>query len=151
IFVKKGTIIPMMPVMQFIHEDPEHPLFIHVFPNYEDEQAAFTLYEDDGESLDYLKDVYATTTFTCTTTATGWDTEVTCNDQGYTPQGGRGLLLHYHLERRPTQVVIDGKTVNELNGMTAQELIASSGSVNGWVWDEEQPTCIVKTKDSRKA
>ena len=151
IFVRKGSIVPMMPVMQYIHENPTYPLLIHIFPNYEDEQATFTLYEDDGESLDYLKDMYATTTFTCTTTATGWETELACSDRGYAPPNERGLFLHYHLERRPTQVVIDGRPVNELTGMTAQELIATTSPVAGWLWDEAQQTCIVKTKDHRNA
>src|SRR5690606_864017 len=74
IFVKKGSIVPMMPVMQYIHEDEKYPLLIHVFPNYEGESAQFELYEDDGITLDYQQDRFATSAIRCTTTETGWET-----------------------------------------------------------------------------
>ena len=63
IFVKKGSIIPQIPVMQHLDERTDYPLFIHVFPNYEDENASFELYEDEGNNQDYLKDIYSKTLF----------------------------------------------------------------------------------------
>lgn len=151
IFVKKGSIIPMMPVMQYIHENPTHPLLIHIFPNYEDEKATFTLYEDDGESLDYQKDIFAKTAFTCTTTGSGWETKVKSLDQGFTPAKDRELFLHYYIDRQPTRVTIGGKAIKQLKGSSAENVLTSPDKKDGWFWDGEKQVCIVKTTDTRNA
>src|SRR5690606_8485971 len=111
-FVKKGSIVPMMPVMQYIHERLDYPLHVHIFPNYEGGQASFTVYEDDGESLDYQKDVSSQTGFVCTTTDTGYTMEVTPRDNGYTPAKGRNIVLRFHIEQTPAAVKLDGKSIS---------------------------------------
>lgn len=146
IFVKKGSIVPMMPVMQYIHEDPKHPVLVHIFPNYEGESTSFELYEDDGESLDYQKDVFAKTRFTCTTTDAGWETTIVPSDRGYAPAKGRGLFLHHHLENKPTQVFLADKALKELSSTNAEVMDKQE---EGWFWDAEKQVCIVKTTDNR--
>jgi len=131
LFVKKGSIIPMMPVMQYIHEDKDHPLLVHVFPHYEDESATFELYEDDGENLDYLKGIYSKTRFSCTTTAQGYTTNIMPQDSGFRQSGKREYVLIYHLEEKPNDVRANGKTV-------------------AWSWDDNTGECSVKIPDQRK-
>ncbi|WP_206367137.1 glycoside hydrolase family 31 protein [Sphingobacterium sp. SGG-5] len=144
IFVKKGSIVPMMPVMQYIHEDEQYPLLIHVFPNYEGESAQFELYEDDGITLDYQQDHFATSAIRCTTTETGWETEFVAKDQGYSPAKGRNLFFHYHVESKPKQVELGGKSLAELSDISALQ-----GRSAGWFWDAEKQVCVVKTLDER--
>jgi len=62
IFVKGGSIIPMQPNMEFIGEKPINPLILDIYP---DGHTDYTLYEDDGSSMDYLNDEYCKTTFHC--------------------------------------------------------------------------------------
>ena len=50
-FVKQGSIIPTMPVMNYTYEKPVYPLTFEVFPAQEGAQAIFTLYEDEGGRL----------------------------------------------------------------------------------------------------
>lgn len=133
IFVKKASIIPMMPVMQYIHEQKDYPLFVHIFPNYEDESTAFELYEDDGENLDYLKDVYSKTRFVCATLTDGYVTTITPEDKGFVASNKRELVLIYHLEKKPTTVTVDGK------------------SIKNFTWDEAAKECRVTVADKRKA
>jgi alpha-glucosidase/alpha-D-xyloside xylohydrolase len=53
IYVRAGAIIPFDPVRQYMEEVVDEPTTIKVFGGADGE---FTLYEDDGISLDYLQD-----------------------------------------------------------------------------------------------
>ncbi len=64
IFVKAGSIIPMGPDMHTIDEKPCDPLTLAIYPSVA-ESAIFTLYEDDGVSLEYRDGAYATTAIRC--------------------------------------------------------------------------------------
>jgi len=60
LFVRAGAVIPMGPAMQYMGEKSLDPLSLHVFP---DDIAEFTLYEDDGVSMNYENGDYATTRY----------------------------------------------------------------------------------------
>jgi len=60
IYARAGAIIPLDPVRQYTDEPAKEPLAIHVYPGAD---GAFTLYEDDGSSLGYLKGKFALTAF----------------------------------------------------------------------------------------
>ncbi|MDR2859497.1 MAG: glycoside hydrolase family 31 protein [Mediterranea sp.] len=151
IFVRKGAIIPQMPVMQYIHEKKDYPLFIHIFPNNEGESARFDLYEDDGENLDYLKDIYSKTGFTCTTSDAGnYSTEIVPTDKGFAQSGKRNIILKYHLDAKPATVSVNGKTIEAIKkGTIADNMEIDITSVQ-WSWDESGKECWVKIPDKRK-
>ena len=149
VFVKKGSVIPMMPVMQYIHEKKDYPLFIHIFPNYEGETASFELYEDEGEDLGYLKDIASKTKFTCITTANGYSTMIEPFDNGFQQSDKRNILLEYHLETQPASVV-----VNNVPATKMEEEKISNGLINDissivWSWNETTKECWVKIPDKR--
>lgn len=150
IFVKKGSIIPMMPVMQYIHQKKDYPLFVHVFPNYEDENVTFELYEDEGENLDYLKDIYSKTLFSCTTLDDGYETTIAPDDRGFIQSNKRNIILKYHLDEAPAIVTVDGKAVKKI----AEQIIADKSdkdfSSTEWAWNEDTKECWVKIPDKRK-
>ena len=52
IYARAGAIIPFDPVRQFLEEEVDGPTTIRVYRGADGE---FTLYEDDGTSLDYLQ------------------------------------------------------------------------------------------------
>ena len=58
IFVKQGSIIPMAGVNSFMSCDNPKDLEIHVFPG---KSNTYHLYEDDGETYDYLQGKYCIT------------------------------------------------------------------------------------------
>jgi alpha-glucosidase (family GH31 glycosyl hydrolase) len=62
LFIKAGAIIPYWPEMNFVGEQPVTTLELHVYP---EGQSNYTLYEDDGNSLDYLKGALAVTRIHC--------------------------------------------------------------------------------------
>ena len=59
-FVRAGSIIPLGPEMQFVGEQSWQELELHVYPGAD---AAFTLYEDEGDGYRYEQGVYSTISF----------------------------------------------------------------------------------------
>ena len=57
LFVRAGSIVPMGPDVQYAAEKPADPIELRV---YRGADGAFTLYEDENDTYDYEKGVYAT-------------------------------------------------------------------------------------------
>jgi len=140
VFVRKGSVIPMMPVMQYIHEQKDYPVTFHIFPNYEDEKASFTLYEDDGENQDYLEDIYSVTRLVCSTVASGLDIVITPEDKGFVQSENRDFILSILLEEKPSKVNIEGK-----EAVFTED---AAGQLQ-WSWDEKSKKCTVRFPDTR--
>ena len=58
--VKAGSIVPMGPLVQYSTEKPADPIELRIYPGA---NGSFTLYEDENDSYDYEKGVYATIAF----------------------------------------------------------------------------------------
>lgn len=126
LFVKKGSIVPMMPVMQYIGEQKNATLYLHVFPAVENQTASFELYEDDGESLDYQQNKYRTTAFSCATTSKGYLlTMAAAQNKGYAPADRRNQLVILHLDKKPAKVIVNKAVVP-------------------FTWDAAKATCTIK-------
>lgn len=59
IYVKEGSIIPMAPQMMNTSERPVDPLILTIFPA---DSGSTRIYEDEGNSLGYMKGEYSWTT-----------------------------------------------------------------------------------------
>ncbi len=152
IFVKKGSIVPMMPVMQYIHENEDFPLLVHVFPNYEDESTSFELYEDDGLNQDYLNNVYSKTNFICVTTSeNSFSTTITPNDKGFVQSNKRNIILKFHLDEKPTEVVVDDVKIKNVDEETIEKIIDSDINFQLWSWNDKTKECWVKLPDKRES
>ena len=140
IFVKKGSIIPQMPVMQYIHEDENYPLLVHVFPNYTDEVAKFELYEDDGITLDYQKNIYSKTKFICLTEQNSFETTITIDNKCFIKSEKRNIVMIYHLENKPNNIFVKNK---KLKFNKVEIASVTDYSTNNWFWDDEKKECRV--------
>jgi alpha-glucosidase/alpha-D-xyloside xylohydrolase len=60
LFVRAGTILPLDPVRQYTGQETDEPLTLRIYPGAD---GTYTLYEDDGISLDYLNGESTLTTF----------------------------------------------------------------------------------------
>src|SRR5438874_709032 len=58
LYVRAGAILPLDPGRQHVFEKTTEPTTIRVYPGRDGE---FRLYEDDGKSLTYLKDIFTRT------------------------------------------------------------------------------------------
>jgi len=59
LFVRGGAVLPMIGVQQFVGENPDAPLTLHLYPG----TGVSWLYEDDGETLAYRTGAYLLTRF----------------------------------------------------------------------------------------
>jgi alpha-glucosidase len=149
IFVKRGSIIPQMPVMQYIREKKDYPLLVHIFPHYEDETASFEWYEDEGENLDYLRNICSRTACSCTTSPAGYATSITAADSGFTPSDKRNIVLIYHLASPPREVKVNGKKAGKAEPNVILKNMETDFNVVQWSWDECSKECWVKIPDKR--
>lgn len=149
IFVKKGSIIPQMPIMQYIHEKKDYPLFVDIFPNYTGESTGFELYEDEGENLDYLKDIFSKTRFTCSTLDDGYSTEIVSTDNGFKQSDKRNIILKYHLEAKPKSIFVNDKAVKNVKADHILKNADLDFKSTQWSWDEASKECWVKIPDER--
>ena len=57
LYVRAGSIVPMMEEQQYTGEHPDSPYYIYVYPGAD---ADFEIYEDAGDGYDYEKGAFAT-------------------------------------------------------------------------------------------
>ena len=109
-FVRKGSIIPRMPVMDYTRQKAVYPITFQIFPADEGESASFSLYEDDGESLGYLRDEFVRTNVTCKSIAEGFEIEVgERTGKVYQVPGQRNFIFELHTDKVMKKIAVDGK------------------------------------------
>ena len=141
-FVREGAIIPMGPRMQNVNEFQSGWLDVKVWPA--DEQTSFTLYEDDGETMEYETGNYAETVFTAQRTPNGMDFSSTARAGSYDPytNGVRQLnLVAYDMD--DVQSVTDNGTA-----LTEYADWAALGTNTvGWYYNSSNRTAYVRVQD----
>lgn len=149
LFVRRGSIVPMMPVMQYLHEKPVYPISLEIFPAAAGQLASFTLYEDDGESNDYLKDIYCKTSFESLTKNEGYEVVLgEREEKGYRISGKRNYLIKLHLPEKPKRVVVNDAKAKKRKLAALQDKIESEFQQVNWSWDDEGGICYVQVPDT---
>lgn len=106
IFVRAGTILPLDPVRQYSGQETEGPLTLRIFPGAD---GLFTLYEDDGTSLGYLKGKYSLTHFAWNDGERILSLEPAYPDKPDIPGKTRIFLVEVVCGDRSRKVVFEGK------------------------------------------
>ena len=126
-FVRKGSIIPRMPVMDYTRQKAVYPVRFQIFPADEGESAGFSLYEDDGESLGYLRDEFIRTDVSCRSLEKGFEIELGERvGKGYQVPGRRNFIFEVHTDKALRKIAIDGKTV----GRTSEEKLTGEAETD---------------------
>ena len=60
LFVRAGSIVPMGPQRQFVDDQPDAPVDLHIYPGSD---GHFELYDDEGDSYQYETGAFATIPF----------------------------------------------------------------------------------------
>ncbi|HHU58407.1 MAG TPA: DUF4968 domain-containing protein [Bacteroidales bacterium] len=137
IFIKKGSIIPMMPVMQYIHEDENYPLTFKVFPAGNGHQATtFALYEDDGESNDYKRDQFGKRIIRYRSNQTGAELEIATKESGGFQLSKRDYQIKIVNTQEPRRIELNGKRLRKVRKSSDFEKLQ-------WYWDKDTNTCII--------
>ncbi|MCS7145789.1 MAG: glycoside hydrolase family 31 protein [Nitrososphaerota archaeon] len=141
IFIKSGAIIPMQPKMLYVDEKPADPLYIHIYPSAT--SSTFTLYEDDGETLNHEKGEYLLTPFTCILEG-GWLTiEVGDREGTYTPPPRTFIAIIHQVERKPEKVSLDDTPLTQT--ASPEDLLRAE---QGWSFNEAKKVLQVKFRDT---
>lgn len=151
LFAKKGSIIPTMPVMQYIHEKENYPVSLEVYPANINQEATFALYEDDGESRGYEKDIYCKTNFSCLTVKGGLRFIINApEDKGYMPEGQRNYVIKIHAAARPKGVVINGAKAKKIKLPELEKLADTNFENINFTYDEAAGILYIKVPDTKK-
>lgn len=151
-FVKQGSIIPTMPVMNYIGEHPEYPVIFEVFPAVEGQSASFLLYEDEGTDLGYLKDEFLKTPINVKTTVEGFEIAISSREgSNYQLPSKRNMIFRFYVEKSPQKVVIAGKKQKKVKPekLHDQENIFADAVI--WSYDKEMQILNVLVPDSGEA
>ena len=150
LFVKQGSIIPQMPVMQFIGEMPSYPLLLEVFPAGINKKASFDIYEDDGETNNYKADVFVTRNVQCLTKRSGMEISYReAASSGFQAEK-RNLVYRIHMDKQPASVLLGGQKLKTFKLKKDDELISGNIEKAAWSWDEDAGTCFIRIPENRR-
>lgn len=144
LFVKQGSVIPMMPVVQYIGENPDYPLIASIFPPSINNVAEFTVYEDDGETNNYKRDVFMKRNIVCKTSRK--DYQISYSDtvsNGYVADK-RNRIYKIYLNEKPSQVHLGDNKMKKLRGSKTQVSQEKDFGRAGWSWNKEQGFCLIQ-------
>ncbi len=143
-FVKKGTIIPQMPVMQFIGQKADYPLLISVFPAGINKKAKFEVYEDDGETNNYKSDIFVKRKIQCLTKRTGLEiSRKEAVSNGFAAQN-RNLVYQVHMAKKPASVLLSGKKLKTFKLKKDENILPDTIEKAEWSWDEIAGNCFIR-------
>lgn len=149
LFVKKGSIIPMGPEIQWIEpSEASDPLTLDIYPKTHAEggTSTFTLYDDDGVSKKYKNGSYATTEITCTQNAVKditIDVGAMTGDYTGKPTSRKFIIKVNLYESEPGHVNKDGAALKKQADYTTL-LDTGSNVTSGWGYDSDNKIVYAK-------
>lgn len=114
LFVRVGGAVITAPLMQHTSERPWDPIGVHLFAPLGSAEATRTLYEDDGVSVEYLRDGYAKTDVRARYEENAVEVEIGARVGSFAGAPGErawDVVLHLPKESRPTRAIVDGAEV----------------------------------------
>lgn len=144
LFVRSGSIIPMHSLVQHLDSLRDDSLLVEVYPCTEG-NSSFTLYEDDGTTLDYQRGMFAATTFSQQETPAGSLLRINLS---ITKASGsfpglplsRVLTLDFHqIGSTPKAVLINGERIYSV---PSRDLLNSN--YTGYYFDGQQNRLYIK-------
>lgn len=139
-FIKAGAVIPTQTPVQYIGQEAD-TITLEVYPG----SGSFSLYEDDGFSLDYKEGVFSKTLFTAEEKSSGTVISIGA------PEGKYKTSSHAYkikaLGEEPAEVRIQGKKMDRVDHAAA---FNRADVASGWFYDAEKKTTWVKLSPGGK-
>ncbi len=142
IFVRRGSIIPLQPVVQHSGEAVDL-LHLDVYPS-PNGSIEYLHYEDDGETLAYQHGEMATTQYWCHTEAEEIRLDILPSEGSYTSDQRHYMVTIPTFEKCPTRVLLNAGQLRYMKSVTEFEKAEA-----GWCWRENNHTVIIKFPDTR--
>ena len=147
-FVRKGSIIPQMPVMNYTDEKAVYPITFEVFPAAAGDETSFSLYEDAGTDLGYQRGEFMRTPVSCRTTEKGYVLEIGERaGEKYALPGERNLMFCIYTGQMPKEALIDGQKVRKMKTEKLNEGMETEFKVTAWCPDKKQNLCMLRLPD----
>lgn len=144
LFVRNGAIIPMWPEMDYINQKKIEQLQLHIYM-YNSVKNQFTLYEDDGESLQYIDGKYCLTHVTCQKEEDFAEICIMKRTGTYTGMPSeRSYELMIHTDKKPVEVTVDEQRVSE------RMRPGSYRNFNHWYYDRRSGTVNLYLQEPKK-
>ncbi len=118
LFVKAGSIIPMAPLMDYSDQYPLDTMYLDIYPSMET-PGSFTLYEDDGKTLDYQSGFFALTKFSSSVISSNGIADLTLtigtSNGNYSGKPSKRIYVCEinMISQTATQVDVNGTAVQE--------------------------------------
>jgi alpha-glucosidase (family GH31 glycosyl hydrolase) len=122
LFVRSQSIIPQQPDMDYTDQKPLDSLIVDLYPPW---HSSYSLYEDDGVSLDCEKGKSSLTPFAASTSGSACELTIGPTTGTYERQpSARAYLVRVRETKKPSTVLVNGRKIAE--GVSAGD---------GWIWD----------------
>jgi alpha-glucosidase len=145
LFVKKGSVIPEMPVQQYIGEKKNAPVLFNIYPAAEGRTASFELYEDDGETNGYQQDLFSKTTIRCTNRTNAYEIELkTDNRNGFVKNENRKTGICLHTDKAPKQILVNGKKIKSVRQEKIETAWYDTDTTIRWYWNKSAGVCHIQ-------
>lgn len=149
LFVKKGSVVPEMPVQQYIGEKKNAPVLFNIYPATEGRTASYELYEDDGETNSYKQDIFSITTIRCTNRTDAYEIELkTDNHNGYIKSEKRKTGICLHADKAPKQLILNGKKVRSVRQEKVESGWYDTDNTIRWYWNKSTGVCHIQLPSS---
>lgn len=149
LFVKAGSIIPMMPVTQYIGQDKNYPIILKVFPGKAG-TAAFRMYEDDGTTDDYKDDVFSTADIKSVFAKDGIKLTIDGRDLNGYIANARNYIIEIPWVKKPKRIIINGERVKagKLQNVTAS--LSENFDLMIWNFDSKAQAITLRIPNALK-
>ena len=113
--------------------------------------TTFSLYEDAGTDLGYLRGEFMRTPITCQTTDKGYTLKVgTRTGEKYSLPGQRNLMFCIYTEQMPRTALLDGQKIKKTNVGKLEENRETEFTITTWCPDKKLGTCLLRLPDDGK-
>jgi alpha-glucosidase (family GH31 glycosyl hydrolase) len=140
IFAKAGAIIPMQPAMLYCDEKPVTEVTLDIFGGA---NGAYTLYEDDGKSLEYKQGNYALTQINSSWSAGKVAVQVQKPAGAFKP-AFHTYRVKLHMDKKPV-------TVTENKKSLSQQGVAGDVQQGSWFYNEKEKVLYLATKGNNNS
>jgi alpha-glucosidase len=140
VFVRAGSILPGGPQLQFVDDASAAPaVTLDVYPGPD---TSFTLYEDNGSTLDYLNGAFLRTQLSKSTTSSNSLLQIQRQQGSWVPPV-RPIWTTLHNVTAPSGVLLNGTALPQA---PAESNLASL--TQGWFYNSINSRLIIRVQDS---
>jgi len=136
-FLKNGAIIPMQEEMQFVGEKQPKELILEIFAD--SIYGNFILYEDDGISFNYEKEMFDLTEFEVHHTNKGFKFTRNAIHDKYDDIDKNLRLRFHHIQKDPKEVLVNNRKLS---------VIEESGIDEGYFLDSRNNILTIQFKEA---